>query len=229
MEGDGSGKEGEMKIDWLNHGLEFVVVVFGILLAFQLDKCTKEKKDERMIAAHMEQIYDETKLNMANLEYMISHTDSNIVKLDTVISYVLGKKSTQKVNLLSLNLLNIGGLYLRKNAYTGLVESGDIRLLKTVKQKQEIIDLYEYYKWVESFDKISIESYVRDFYPYLSDNFDLLTGKIQEEEIYFSKKYANVLAAYKHSSMNKLKKYRDCLRKTEEFLEKHGELKSTEN
>jgi len=33
----------KQRIDWLNHSLEFVVVIVGILIAFQLNKCSIER------------------------------------------------------------------------------------------------------------------------------------------------------------------------------------------
>ena len=40
------------KIDWLNHGLEFIVVVIGILLDFQLNTWSEQRKQRLIIDEH---------------------------------------------------------------------------------------------------------------------------------------------------------------------------------
>ena len=51
------------KIDWLNYSLEFFVVLIGILVAFQLNKCSANKEQSKTIETHLDQILVETKFN----------------------------------------------------------------------------------------------------------------------------------------------------------------------
>jgi len=177
----------KVKIDWLNHSLEFFVVIIGILLAFQLNKCSTDGQQKKTVDIHLEQIKEETKQNKKSLELALELGEQNLSKLDTVFMLLYQENDYHKINLLSMELLNLGGSYLRKNAYQTLVESGDIRFIHKFKVKQKIINLYEYYKWVEAFDEISTTVHLQDYYPYVKNNFDLIGGKIQEEEIYQSK------------------------------------------
>lgn len=63
-------------IDWLNHALEFIVVVIGILLAFQLNKCSDENKNKKIIKNHLYQIYEETKINKNYLAQSIEENEN---------------------------------------------------------------------------------------------------------------------------------------------------------
>lgn len=63
-------------IDWLNHALEFIVVVIGILLAFQLNKCSDENKNKKIIKNHLYQIYEETILNKNYLAQSIEENEN---------------------------------------------------------------------------------------------------------------------------------------------------------
>lgn len=49
-------------------------------------------------------------------------------------------------------MLNIGGVYIKKNVYCFLIELGDIRYIYDFKLKNEIVNLYEYYEWVKGID-----------------------------------------------------------------------------
>ena len=208
----------KIHIDWLNHGLEFIVVIIGILIAFQLNKCSSENQQEKTINIHLEQIREEAEFNKKSLESALALGESNTAKMDTVFALLNRSDNYSRINQLSIELLNLGGTYFRKNAFQNLVESGDIRFIKDFETKQRIINLYEYYKWVESFDEISRSLYMQDYYPYIKNNFDLVTAKNQEEKIYQSKLFKNILASYKRTSENRIQKYRDCIGEIDKYL-----------
>jgi hypothetical protein len=104
----------EKKIDWLNHGLEFIVVIIGILIAFQLNKCGTENEQTKTINMHLNQIKEETKFNKHFLKEGIKHTESNLTDLDTILKLIAEKREIPKINQLSMKLLSMGGVYVRK-------------------------------------------------------------------------------------------------------------------
>ncbi len=207
------------KIDWLNHGLEFFVVIIGILIAFQLNTCSTEKEQDELVDTHLTQIIKETEFNRLNFTKAIEHCQSNLSKLDTIFQLMATNNNRKKINRLAIELLNLGGVYIRKNAYSNLTQSADIRFMKDFEQKSKIINLYEYYIWVEAFDEISMNLYNSDFYPYLKENFDLVASSIQSDDVYNSKLFKNILVAYYRTSQQRLKKYKDCLLQIDKYLE----------
>ena len=209
------------KINWLNHFFEFIVVLLGILLAFQLNTCAANKKQSKIINTHEEQLFEETQFNKSNVESAIKFGESNLKDLDTLLSIIYAEGNIYRVNGLSLKLLNVGGLYLRKNAYKSLLETGDIRFMKDFETKNKVVNLYEYYAWVEAMDKVMLDSYNKIYYPYLYENFDLAKGSIQDKKIYFNKKFINAVSTYRFTLSMKLKKYKECLVEIEKFLEKN--------
>lgn len=207
------------KIDWLNHTLEFVVVVIGILLAFQLNKCSSDRKEASTIQTHIEQIKEETKFNLGSIDVSIELAELNRRKLDTIFQMIFTTKDFSEINRLSIDLLNIGGVYFKKNAYSTIVQSGDIRFIKDLEKKQEIVGLYEYYKWVENIESLSLNDFNKDFYPYVKKHFDIVGGTVQSAEVYTGKEFKNILAAYSHLLTLKLVKYKDCKIEIERYLE----------
>ena len=209
-------------IDWLNHFMEFIVVIIGILIAFQLNQCSIERERQRLVDTHLEQIVKETQVNKEFFNQAIQSTETNLSKLDTLFRLIEQRDNIPKINLLALELLNLGGIYIRKNAYLSLTEAGDFKYIQSFDRKQAIINLYEYYEWVESFNEMSMLLYRNDYYPYLQAHFDIMKGTVQEEDIYFSKSFKNILSAYYRTSQNKLQKYRDGLAEIEAYLEGSG-------
>lgn len=208
------------KIDWLNHTLEFFVVIIGILIAFQLNKCSSDNEQSSTIEIHLSEILKETKLNKTSFENAIRYDEISLAKLDTLFKLLKKKEDFVKINTLSFELLSLGGVYIRKNAYQTLIETGDIRFMKQYDEKQRLVNLYEYYKWVDSFNEISMKLYTTDFYPYLKNNFDLVNGTIQNEAVYTSKEFNNILGAYYRTSQNRLQKYKDCLVEMDKYIER---------
>jgi len=206
------------RIDWLNHGLEFIVVIVGILIAFQLNQCSAEKNQKKTIKIHLEQIQKEAEHNKTVLESSKNFTEAGNKKIDSILHLINTNEKYDLVNWLSVQLLSISSPDLRKNAYISLTESGDIKFLKDFKKKQQIIDLYEFYKWVEASDEVSYMLYTKDFYPYLRDNFDLIYNEIQKESTYNNKLYLNILSSYKITNENKIAIYKECLKEVEKYL-----------
>lgn len=213
-------KKGE--IDWLNHGLEFAVVIIGILLAFQLNECATDSAEQKTVKNHLVEIQSETEYNANALRVSINQAESTISKLDSILILINEDSDYDLINKLSIDVLNLGGTYFRKNAFQNLVESGDIRFIEDFKTKQRIINLYEYYKWVETFDEISSTLYMQDYYPYLREHFDLVSGIPQEKSIYRTKLFRNIVGAYRRTSANRMQKYRDCQAEVEAFLQEQS-------
>jgi len=205
------------KVNWKNHIREFIVVVFGILLAFQLDRCSGDNNQQQLISEHIDYISEETQLNALNLKYALQSSESNLIKIDSIMTLIITKGDTEKINRLSFEILNVGYLYVRRNAYNSLINSGDIRFMKSFDQKKNIINMYEYYTWTQPLDQACRAAYQDDFFPYIKTNFDLVTSEVQESDIYYSKRFLNALSTYRFALDLKIKKFQDCQEKVKAF------------
>jgi hypothetical protein len=208
------------KINWKNHFVEFTVVVLGILMAFQLNQCSEENKQDKLIDAHLEYLIEEGKYNLKNLEYSIKESEESLQKLDSTIRLIYDKGDIQSINQLAFQILNPGYLYLRKNAYNSLINSGDIRFIKSFELKKDIVNMYEYYGWTTSFDTSTREAFFSGYFPYLKDNFDMVKGTLQKSEAYYDKKLLNELSTFRYTLAAKLQKFKDCKQQVESFLKK---------
>lgn len=109
------------KINWISLFLEFFVVLIGILIAFQLTEYTEKKRRERNLETHINDILKETEYNQGNFRFAKSIADWNLKKIDSVLTLIQNDGALGEINRLSHDLLNYGGLYIRKNAYTSLI------------------------------------------------------------------------------------------------------------
>lgn len=199
------------RIDWLNHLLEFSVVLIGILIAFQLNKCGDESRQQALVETHLKNIMEETEYNRGNFKYSIYQAETSLKNVDSVLTLIKNRGNPSDINRISLKLLDYGGIYIRKTAYTSLMESGDMRLFKDLEQRTSVINLYEYYSWVELIERISVVSYNDDLRPYLKNNLDMVNQTIVKDDVYYSRLFQNVLASYSATLQARVRKYKDCL------------------
>lgn len=206
------------QIAWLNYGMDLLVVVIGILIAFQLNRWAAERQQATLVDNHLQQIREEAKFNRATLQSTLELNETNLAKLDTIFTLLRTSKDYDKINEMSMDLLNLGVAYFRKYAYENLTESGDFRFIQEFDLRQQVVRLYETYKLTESYDEISRNLYMQDYFPYLQNHFDLSTGDTQAESVYQSQLFKNILVSYKRTSENRIQRYRNCLDIIDDYL-----------
>ena len=214
---------GTRKIDWLNHFLEFIVVVIGILLAFQLNTCREAHQEEVLVNEHVASIVDETQFNKTQIKGSIENSERVLAQGDTR-STITGEKDLNlaEMHRLSMSLMSLDYMYVKRNAYQSFVETGDIRFVKDTKLRDEIVSLYEYYSWVTGMDESSRTSYLNNYLPYATENFDLVSYQPQSAEVYTNKLYRNYLSIYRYTIQYRLQKQEDVLAIINEFLKNNN-------
>lgn len=210
---------GTTKIDWLNHAIEFVVVVIGILLAFQLNTCRDVKKEDKIVQQHINNVLEETQFNKDRISESINYSQQLLDAADTLLAALQKGEDLQKINGLSFRILKFSPIYIKENSYNNLKESGDIRFIKDFKLKENIISLYEYYNWAEGVDQMSFSNYQEYYYPYLVENFDMITGSTQAADVYLNPYFKNIVSGYRYGLNSRLTQSKVTLEKIENFLE----------
>ncbi len=212
------------KIDWLNHGLEFLVVLIGILIAFQLNKFSEDSAKRKLLDNHLTYISEESQDNQKELQNSILHSEEQLERADSLLMLIQNRGDLLTINQLALKLLNLNQVGIRTNAYQVLTQSGDIRFINNFKKKKEIINLYEAYAPVKSVDKNTQRIYDSYFYPYLKDNFNLANWNggdqlIANKEKYYADEFGNIVSTYRYLLSRKIKSYQKCSKRLQEFMD----------
>ena len=211
---------GTKKIDWLNHGLEFVMVVVGILIAFQLNTCSEEKKGSLVVDQHIVNVLEETTFNLNMIDDIIAKTEETSANLTQLLDLIAREQAWDQVNMLTLGQMDYTAVYLKSNAYNSLIQSGDIRLIEDFELKNSIINLYEYYNWTQGFDRVNGEVFTGYLLPYVMTEFDLFQLTTQDATVYTNKRFKNALGTMSYQMNARLAKYLETKAEIEAFLEK---------
>ena len=205
------------KINWTSYGLEFLTVLIGILIAFQLNEYATGRQQQNTLKEHFRYIAEETEYNRKSMTRGLSNTEQVLEAVDSVLSLIQSKGDINTINRMAFRILKFDGVYLKRNAYVTLIESGDIRFLKDFQLKSATINLYEFYKWTAAIEQIGYDTMSERYYPYLFRNFDLLNGELQDKAVYYSQEFVNALAMFRFALDSRIQKYKDCLGQIEKY------------
>ncbi len=211
------------KIDWLNHALEFFVVLIGILIAFQLDKCSDNNRQEKLVRNHLVELQQESEENVLRINKGINHTNQQLQKADSLLKLIVDRGNVFVIKRLSTEILDLRAVPVKKDAYTVMAASGDLRFLSRYEDKRSTILLYEQYSNIARVDENTQKIYDNYYYPYLKNNFDLVNwnldpSDLQETDSYYSKEFGNIVSTYRYLLNAKLNTYKTTLEEVQQYL-----------
>jgi len=211
----------DRKNSWVDFIREIVILLLGILIAFQLNTCSDNRKEQQIVDRHFESLIQESEDNLGRLQWSAKHIESTENKVDSLIALIADKGSLLTINTLALDLLNVGGLYIKSSAFNTMQQTGDIRNITKYDTKSDLVSLYEYYKWIRGVEDIAIKSYEDQYYPYIAKHLDFVAGQPQSRDVYENKEFLNALGSYKYHCGARAAKYQDCIKKVESFIENY--------
>lgn len=186
----------QRKIDWPNHIVSFFLIIFSILLAFQLEKCSSNKKEDKLVDAHLAEIKAETVFNAQQLESTITSLDRTKLRLDTLLQLLETSTDEQQINRLVFKLLDVPFLYFKQNAYNSFTTSGDIRFMDDFAGKSAIVNLYEYHNQAIGFSDLLLETYQDSYFNYIKEHLDLHYASPQPLAKYKDRVFINGVSSY---------------------------------
>lgn len=194
------------------HLLDLLVVIVGILVAFQLDTWNQDRGHRKLLTAHYEGLSAEMVANRAQLEQATRGVERQRALVDSILSMVGAQsEDVAAFNNYTFRLLRIDFPYIKRNAYQTLVTSGDVRLIKDYERKDQIISLYEFYDYVEIADKLHLESFQEYFFPYVMAHQDMHRGTPPDLSTYRDRAYSNTIATLRYHLTVRLSRYHKCL------------------
>ncbi|SEQ17602.1 hypothetical protein [Neolewinella agarilytica] len=212
------------KIDWPNHLISFVLVVLSILMAFQLEKCSDDRREDKLVEAHVKEIVEETRYNKSNLVNLIDKLKDDQFQLDTLLQLIHSEEEDlQRINNLVFRMMNVGGLYLKKNAFVSFTESGDIRFVDDFEEKTNLVQLYEFYKLAEVQNQLLVESFNERYFKHVSEKLDLYRARPQPIENYRDRVFINSISSYRYFLTSCLRTYERCLGYMDKYIQENAE------
>lgn len=160
------------KINWKNHFVELIVVIFGITIAFGIDKYAEKRKEEGQMILALGSFVDDLERDIRNFE--ANQIPVNQRRVDE-LNFILEKLSAEDLDSDSLHR-TIAGMFGSANSritnatYESLKSSGKLEDIPNAGLRKKIVGHYESnYKQSEYISNINTDYYDR-LLTYISEN-----------------------------------------------------------
>ena len=140
-------KKKSKKIDWVNHGINFIVVLFSILLAFTLDGYRSDLKDREVEKRNMISMLSDLKEDITVLDSFSQHYKKNVqaltrLKRDSITEYNHREIDEKQVTEdFVYTTFSIRAFYPKNITYESMRVSGRLDIVTNAKLKKAIIEL----------------------------------------------------------------------------------------
>jgi len=169
------------KINWQYTLGEILIVIIGISIAFSMDKCADNSKNDAQKKQYLINIKNDIEDDKLNLEQNIT-TIQNKIDLATEVLPKLNSDAPDKMSVVGkiFNMVALTNFTPNDNTYQALINSGDFKLIDDFELKTALEKHYSTYKLIQK-DYLRLENiqkeYVGDYFIYNTDFDDFNKGQ----------------------------------------------------
>ncbi|MDU8885732.1 DUF6090 family protein [Yeosuana sp. MJ-SS3] len=161
------------KIDWQYTFGEILIVIIGISIAFSLNKCSENSKNEDQRKLYLTSIKNDVEADKLTLEDNVKTLEDKI-KITNEILPKLNTNSPDKMSITGniFNIVSLVNFTPNDNTYQALVNSGDFKLIDDFELKTAIEKHYATYEiMAQSYERLENiqKKYVGDYFIYHMD------------------------------------------------------------
>ena len=156
---------------------EIVLVVFGILIALQINTWNEERKENKIEAKYLKEMLEDYEINLIRSNQVIKRYESMIPTLQGLIEQSLLEKPSISVDSLNQACMIINDMPTYSSTdrvYNNLIGSGDLKLLKNKELKTELSVYFEKINILNLVQTTHELELVESFQPYIIDHLDFL-------------------------------------------------------
>ncbi|MGD1890671.1 MAG: hypothetical protein ACFB15_08755 [Cyclobacteriaceae bacterium] len=205
----------KLAIDWKSKLIDFLIVILGISLAFQLNSWNETRKTNQRLKNYLESFRLETQENIENLQQVLAAAISQREVADTIKALVTTKRfSDTRLGTTSPIMTNF--VFYRPLATTmeNIKESGDFELIRDYTLRKKLINTYKLLENTGINERVT-EDYIHDFInPYFFNKVRFSTNyPIDPADFITDHRFENIAVAYSNLMTNQIIEYESVLEK----------------
>ena len=156
---------------------EILIVIVGISIAFSLNKCSENKKNETQKQQYLNSLIQDIEEDKAQLESNISQIDEKI-NISTELLSLLNTNNPEKLTKMRgvYTIAQLTNFTPKNFTYQALVNSGDLKLIDDLELKKAIEKHYANYKVISDAymrQEVINKDYLGNYFIYNTD-YDLM-------------------------------------------------------
>ena len=145
--------------EWTAVFLDFLIVVMGILLAFQITNWSEGQSDKAEYARALDRLNKETTTNLAALDALDTASERSLkttkYAFDVLQTCVENEENQNAVSSGLMNIMGTWGIHLRRNALEDLTTNPRLLAQQTPQERQRFTDMLFYFDFLLSEAKYS--------------------------------------------------------------------------
>jgi len=170
------------KINWQYAFGEILIVIIGISIAFSMNKCAENSKNNELKLQYLNSIKNEIEIDKSVLQENIKDLDNKMGTIKNVMPLFNLKDPNQKRGIFKIfNILELSEFHPKDVTYQSMVNSGDFSLIEDFELKTAIETHYSNYKTIlRDYERQEIihKEYLGDYFIYKMDYDAMRAGKL---------------------------------------------------
>jgi len=167
--------------DWFTVSIEVLVVMLGLLLAFQLDRWREGLAEGRQEQTYINRLIVDVESDIPDIEYAIALQTLRLELVDLLMAVVLDPAAASKEPIVFLGAVNQAAFtftpVLTSHTFENLRSTGDLRLIQDESVKNVMFDYYGFDESQRQFRPLQLDTEFR--------HFELAAGVLSHEQEVF--------------------------------------------
>lgn len=172
---------GVRRHDWFTVSIEVLVVMLGLLLAFQLDRWREGLAEGRQERTYINRLIVDVESDIPDIEYAIALQTLRLELVDLLMQVVLDPAAASKEPIVFLGAVNQAAYtytpVLTSHTFENLRSTGDLRLIHDESVKNVMFDYYGFDESQRQFRPLQLDTEFR--------HFELAAGVLSHEQEVF--------------------------------------------
>jgi len=186
-----------IKFDWRAKFIDFIIVIFGITIAFQLNNWNESRKSNLKERNYVDSFYNENIDNEANLMSALNFSISNKKNIDTLIQIIQIKNYTdRRIQTLLQSMLQISNYNPATTTMENITASGEFELIKDINLRKEIINNYKTHNTTLKFEGLLLDHINNYVIPFYFENIRFADSHPLDKDLINTPLFENIVFGY---------------------------------
>ncbi|MEQ9403131.1 MAG: hypothetical protein RIM99_06080 [Cyclobacteriaceae bacterium] len=217
------------KINWTNHLIELLIVIIGISVAFWLNNLATESREKELEASFIFDLKTDLRKDSIRLETIISQNEAKIETLMKGLNLIQSDSRHQySDSLWDDHLSQIGNYnFFSPDNLTlmSLLQSGDIKMIRSNDLKKELLRLLRIYDDIESRQANFLQALDDNYFPMILGKRDMISGEVLDPDFFYSIRIKNYAAFTLNDTSQHIQQYKYALKQIVKLLDLMNEYK----
>jgi hypothetical protein len=185
------------RINWLFKGVDLLIVILGITIAFNLNTWKDFRRNQSEAREYLKSFLDECQDNRTALQQNLEAGKQKQNQIDSLIDCLEDPTCpAQTIQKRSLNMLSLANKTRFTTTMDNITYSGDFSLIRDKALRKQILELYASYEGLDELEDFSL-GYIKTYFgPLLLENRraeQLLSASFRSEMSYLALVYRNLV------------------------------------